>query len=115
MRLGIFAGMILSPFLLLGPFAAQSARRKSRERPREESMVHEMLGERGLDFGRDQSVTADDARVLIARDPAPPAIRLLRGFGGETAQDAVCQRRKDPNMPSNKTIKKVKARSAGKR
>jgi hypothetical protein len=34
-----------------------------------------------------------------------------------TAQDAVIQRRKDPNMPSNKakTSKKFKARSPGKR
>jgi hypothetical protein len=31
-----------------------------------------------------------------------------------TAQAAVYQQRKDPNMPSNKTIKKVAARSAGK-
>jgi Protein of unknown function (DUF3489) len=39
----------------------------------------------------------------------------LRGFGGETAQDAVYHRGKDPSMPNNKAIKKVKARSAGKR
>jgi hypothetical protein len=39
----------------------------------------------------------------------------LWGFGGETARNAVYQRRKEPNMPSNKTIKNVKARSAGKR
>jgi len=43
------------------------------------------LSQRGLDFGRDQSVTADDARVLTTRDPAPPAIGLLRGFGGDGA------------------------------
>jgi hypothetical protein len=79
------------------------------------SIIATRLSQKALDFGRDQSVTADDARVLIARDPAPPAIRLLRGFGGETAEDAVHQPRKDPNMPSNKTVNKVKARSAGKR
>jgi Protein of unknown function (DUF3489) len=32
-----------------------------------------------------------------------------------TAQDVVYQPRKDPNMPINKTVKKLKARSAGKR
>jgi hypothetical protein len=42
-----------------------------------------IIAKKGLDFGRNQSVTADDARVLIARDPAPPAARLLRGFGGD--------------------------------
>ena len=41
------------------------------------------LSQKGLDFGRDQSVTADDTRVLTTRDPAPPAIRLLRGIGGD--------------------------------
>src|SRR3974390_204884 len=53
------------------------------------------LSQKGLDFGSGQSVSADDARVLMARDPAPPAIGLLRGFGGD-GTDVVDQRRKAP-------------------
>jgi hypothetical protein len=73
------------------------------------------LSQKGLDFGRDQSVTVDDTRVLITRDPAPPAMVLLRGFGGDGTRCAACQQREDPNMASNKKTGKKHTRPADKR
>jgi hypothetical protein len=73
--------------------------------------------QKGLAFRRKQSGSVSQLKRGangLVRDPAPPAIRLLRGFGGDGTR---CRRssKKDPNMPGNKTVKKLKARSAGKR
>ena len=78
------------------------------------SIIAGRLSRKRLDFGGDQSVTVGEARVLTARDPAPPASSPVRGFDGDGARCRLSED-KDPNMPSGKIIKKPKVRPAGKR
>ena len=78
------------------------------------SIIAGRLSRKRLDFGGDQSVTVGEARVLTARDPAPPALSPVRGFDGDGARCRLSED-KDPNMPSGKIIKKPKDRPAGKR
>jgi len=47
------------------------------------SIIATRLSREELDFGRARSVTAGEARVVNARDFAPPGIGPLRGFGGD--------------------------------
>src|SRR5215510_1831755 len=72
---------------------------------------------KGLAFLAKQSGTVHSSERGCASGILPCRLHRQCGASVVTADDAVIQRRKDPTMASNKskTVKKLKARTAGKR